>query len=76
MIHVPCCQLQPGDILQPTAREVLRVIHDGAFERNSDDTRSRRPWPKGKVEIMVRDRYGRSTVHYYGKWTRVNVQRG
>lgn len=75
IVNVPCYALQPGDILQPTNRTVCRVVSDGLFERNGDDTTSRRPWPKGKVEIMLTDAQGRSAIHYYGKWTRVNVQR-
>lgn len=47
-------QLSGGDILAGSHAEVYRVVTNGVYERNPDDSRSKRLWPKGKIELLIR----------------------
>lgn len=68
-----------GDTCTGSGAEILRVVHDGVFARNADDSCSRRPWPKGKVEVLVSNpgtRGTRSTrVAYWNRSTTIRVAR-
>jgi hypothetical protein len=46
-------QLNGGDVLAGSGAHIHRVITNGLYERNADDSRSRRPWVAGKVEVLV-----------------------
>lgn len=69
---IPAHALQPGDLLIPTGRNVLRVVRDGLYARTADDRMIRgKRFPAGKVEVVLDDGKG---VRYWGKHTRVTVQ--
>jgi hypothetical protein len=70
--NVRAADLQPGDFLQGSRRTVVRVIRNGAFERSASDERTRRPWPRGKVEVVLDDGLG---VRYWNARTTITVLR-
>lgn len=76
---IPAYALRTGDVLTGSGARIHRVIQDGLFERNGDDSRSRRPFPKGKVEVLVsypQDRRGNMVhVRYWGRRTIVGIVR-
>lgn len=76
LMQTTAAGLQPGDVLSASKARVHRVVPAGLFERNSDDTRSQRPWPKGKVEVLVSYPDSGPRVVYWNRRTLMCVQRG
>lgn len=74
LINTCAAALQPGDFLTASERTVVRVVLNGLYERTPMDTWTspRRPFPRGKVEIVLDDDLG---VRYWNRSTAVQVMR-